>query len=261
MDKDEYSTDESVGKRKNTEDIESFFTKSKRTQRTPTKVQKPEEGKIDLILRMITDMKTDQKEMRKEVHQIREEQRAIHEELKRVREENQSIKNENVQIKKENEGIKKELIDMKMYIERLEKEKRKNNIVVKGLEIREKEPEKIKELINSFVKEQLGITAEIKTATKLREKIYVIELHKEDDKKQIMQNKRKLRDLKMEKIFIDNDLTKKEREKQKHIRLRAQEERRKGNDVKVGFNKISINGIEWRWNHSNTQLERKGSKN
>ncbi|KAK9720984.1 hypothetical protein QE152_g21782 [Popillia japonica] len=36
----------------------------------------------------------------------------------------------------------------------------------------------------------------------------------------------------MEKIFIDNDLTKKEREKQKHIRLRAQEERRKGNDVK-----------------------------
>ncbi|KAK9739352.1 hypothetical protein QE152_g9155 [Popillia japonica] len=106
MDKDEYSTDESVGKRKNTEDIESFFTKSKRTQRTPTKVQKPEEGKIDLILRMITDMKTDQKEMRKEVHQIRdmktdqkemrkevhqirEEQRAIHEELKKVREENQ----------------------------------------------------------------------------------------------------------------------------------------------------------------------------
>ncbi|KAK9738515.1 hypothetical protein QE152_g9851 [Popillia japonica] len=109
MNKDEYSTDESVGKRKNTEDIESFFTKSKRTQRTPTKVQKPEEGKIeegkiDLILRMITDMKTDQKEMRKEVHQIREEQRAIHEELKKVREENQSIKNENVQIKKENEG-------------------------------------------------------------------------------------------------------------------------------------------------------------
>ncbi|KAK9739351.1 hypothetical protein QE152_g9156 [Popillia japonica] len=221
-------------------------------------------------------------------------------------------KNENVQIKKENEGIKKELIDMKMYIERLEKEKRKNNIVVKGLEIREKELEKIKELINSFVKEQLGITAEIKTATKLREKIYVIELHKEDDKKQIMQNKRKLRDLKMEKIFIDNDLgitaeiktatklrekiyiielhkeddkkqimqnerklrdlkmekifidndlTKKEREKQQHIRLRAQEERRKGNDVDVGFNKITINGIEWRWNNSNTQLERKGSKN
>ncbi|KAK9680122.1 hypothetical protein QE152_g39335 [Popillia japonica] len=88
----------------------------------------------------------------------------------------------------------------------------------------------MKELINSFVKEQLGITAEIKTATKLREKIYVIELHKEDDKKQIMQNERKLRDLKMEKVCIDNDLTKKEREKQKHIRLRAQEEQRKGND-------------------------------
>ncbi|KAK9696609.1 hypothetical protein QE152_g31473 [Popillia japonica] len=41
----------------------------------------------------------------------------------------------------------------------------------------------------------IEVTAEIKTATKLREKIYIIELHIEDDKKQIMQNKKKLRDL------------------------------------------------------------------
>jgi hypothetical protein len=43
-----------------------------------------------------------------------------------------------------------------------------------------------------------------------------------------------------EKIFIDNDLTKQEREIQKKLRATAREEKRKGKDAKVGYMKITI---------------------
>lgn len=189
MDKEECSTDGSVAERSNTEEMKRIFTRTKKIQRTPTKVQKLEEDKLDLIVYMMKDIITDQKEMRKEVQQTREEQRGLYEEIKKLREENQIIKNENNQIKEENEKIKKELIDMEIILERIEKEKKKNNIIIKGLEIEEEEPEKTKELINCFVK--------------LREKMYLVELHKEDDKRQIMQNIKKLKKMKTMKIFID----------------------------------------------------------
>jgi polysaccharide deacetylase 2 family uncharacterized protein YibQ len=47
-----------------------------------------------------------------------------------------------------------------------------------------------------------------------------------------------------EKIFIDNDLTKKEREILKKIRAIAREEKREGKDVKVGYMKITIEGVQ-----------------
>ena len=53
-----------------------------------------------------------------------------------------------------------------------------------------------------------------------------------------MKNKSKLHG---EDRFIDNDMTKTEREIQKALRSRAKEEREKGNTAKVGYQKILIN--------------------
>jgi hypothetical protein len=79
-----------------------------------------------------------------------------------------------------------------------------------------------------------------------------------EGKEKVMKQKGKLRGNRAtEKIFIDNDLTKKEREIQKKIRAIAREEKRRaiakeakrqGKNLKVGYMKITIEGVQMRWN-------------
>lgn len=77
-----------------------------------------------------------------------------------------------------------------------------------------------------------------------------IKLSSFEDKMKIMQNKKD--SLKGKKIFIDDDLTKKEVQMQKGIRLVAEQEKEKGHNVKIGYGKLIINGECVKW----TELEK-----
>jgi hypothetical protein len=57
-----------------------------------------------------------------------------------------------------------------------------------------------------------------------------------------MLNKSKLKENKDERMYIDDNLTKEERETQKKLRELAREERDRGKKVKIGSRKIQING-------------------
>jgi hypothetical protein len=60
--------------------------------------------------------------------------------------------------------------------------------------------------------------------------------------------------LKGQDIYIDDDLTKSEREIKKTLRKKGREEREKGNnEVKVGYQKIFINGNRIYWKDLNTK--------
>jgi hypothetical protein len=74
-------------------------------------------------------------------------------------------------------------------------------------------------------------------------------------KEKVMKQKGKLREKKEEKIFIDNDFTKQERQIQKKLRIIAKEEKREGKEVKVGDRKIIIERLQWRWNEERKRLE------
>lgn len=72
-----------------------------------------------------------------------------------------------------------------------------------------------------------------------------------DDKLQIMRNKSKLRG---SDTYIDNDLTRGEREIQSVLRQRAREEREKGDtEAKVGYQKILMRGQWVTWKDLNTK--------
>ncbi|CAH1963746.1 unnamed protein product [Acanthoscelides obtectus] len=47
----------------------------------------------------------------------------------------------------------------------------------------------------------------------------------------------------------------------KTIRKMTQEEKRKGNAIRIGNKKLTINGEEWKWNGSKDKLEKVGEKN
>ncbi|KAK9679278.1 hypothetical protein QE152_g40149 [Popillia japonica] len=65
-----------------------------------------------------------------------------------------------------------------------------------------------------------------------------------------MQNKAKLREYREGRIYINDDMTKEEREIQGRIRRKAKEERTKGKKVKIRFQKLIVEGEQWSWQWS-----------
>lgn len=262
MDSDEYSTDESNKKRPAAEQIETGFKKSKKTPRSPAKQEENgESSKLDLIVKMISEIKNEQMEIKEEVVKVRKEQQEYKEEMRRLKQENEMLKSDNAKIKKENEDIKKELQEISLTMEGIEKQRRKNNIVITGLQLQTNDSGILRDTINSFLRTELKIDATAKHVTKVGEKTSVVEMHTEEDKKIVMQNKSKLKEWKVARVYINDDLTKKEQLKQKQIRITAAEQRKEGKTVKIGYNKLTIDGTDWRWDRTTGRLQKSLPKN
>lgn len=265
---DDYSTDERNKKRKALKETKGDTERSKKMIGTSPNVPKNED-KLDKIIIMIEAMNKDQKEMKAEqreiarqIQQIGEEQKHINEELTKLKTENENLKRVNLEIKKENEINKKEITDIKREIERTEKISRKRNVVMYGIKLSANDRTLLKNHITEFIKQNLNLDIIPKEVTKIGERTCLIEFENEIQKNEIMQNKKKLKDYKSDRIFINDDLTHREREKQKQIRKFARSEIEKGSEVKIGYSKVNINGVEWRWNETSEKMEKiKKAKN
>lgn len=131
--------------------------------------------------------------------------------------------------------------------DRLEKEermKRRNNIFITGEEAQGITSANVKE----YIKKNLGEDVEIKEAypiTKDKKQIGLIaHLDNWMEKSRIMKKKSAL---KGKKVYINDDLSPKEREIQKKIMDKATVERDNKKQVKIGYQKIQIDGIWYRW--------------
>lgn len=216
---------------------------------------------MDQLLNMMQEMKREQREMRKEIRQNAEEQNRFNQELLKMKQENDNLKQENAQIRRENKLIRKELQEIKADLQVIEKDRKKNNVVMSGIEINSEEPQEIRKIVTSFIKQNLKVNIQPKNVTKIGRKMYVIKMESAEDKKEIMQNKAKLKQMEDTKVYINDDLTKYERTKEKLIRLKALEEKEKGKNVKVGYNKLIVDGKVWRWNRFTNILVEVNTKN
>ncbi|KAI4466575.1 hypothetical protein MML48_2g00000184 [Holotrichia oblita] len=154
--------------------------------RTPTKPK--HEDKLDSILTMIKNMSVDQKDIKTDEQKIREEQKLFNEQVMKLQKENENFKKENVVIREENRKIKEELQSIRISMDSLEKERKKNNIVITGLDTDTKEPQQLIATTKSFIRDNLEIEVEIKKALELKEKVWLIELGNEECKNKMMQN-------------------------------------------------------------------------
>jgi hypothetical protein len=89
-----------------------------------------------------------------------------------------------------------------------------------------------------------------------KDKMMLAKIENCEQKKNIMLNKSKLNGRKGERMFMDDDLTKEERETQKKLRELAKEERDRGKRVKIGYRKIQINGEWFRWDEREEKLKK-----
>ncbi|XP_044751701.1 uncharacterized protein LOC123311696 [Coccinella septempunctata] len=129
--------------------------------------------------------------------------------------------------------------------EREEKRRRRNNIVVKNVAI---EVGKEKEEIQTYIENELKTKVEIKRAYRINQgtniEMFVAEVGSWEQKQQVMKKKH---NLKGKKTIIENDLTPKERQIQKQILEIGKVERDKERNVKIGYQKITIDGILYVW--------------
>lgn len=264
-----YSTDE--GKKRKGWEMEESFQRSKKTLRSPPK---NDNDKLEQILKLIKqmseeqrEMRQEQKETRKDIHEMKNQQEEFNLKLMQLiteneglKKENDNIRMENEEIRKENEKIRNELTELGKTVEKMERERKTKNIVISGWKTDTHEPQNLKERVEHFLNQNLQVNIEAKAITILGKSTCMLELESEKDKNLIMTNKYKLKNCK-QRIFINEDLTNRERKKQYELRAFAKTEKEKGNQVKMGYNKVIINGEEWRWNNKSGKIMKNFSKN
>ncbi|XP_043586624.1 histone-lysine N-methyltransferase, H3 lysine-79 specific-like [Bombus pyrosoma] len=199
--------------------------------------------------------------------QLEELARAMKEEIKReIKEERERRekemdeereRREREREKEQWERGKKELVDrirrLEEEREREEREKRRNNIVIKGVEWKEGDKE---EAVKEFIRDKMGIETEVEKAHAIRvgdrKTIMVASMKSREEKIKIMKGKSKL----AKGVYIDEDLTKKEREIQQQIRREARVRREKGGNVnvRIGYRKLKVGDRWYKWNEKEERL-------
>lgn len=113
--------------------------------------------------------------------------------------------------------------------EKKEREGKKNNIIIKGYRFKEKE--ELKKQVENFLSDNLKDEIRVKKAQRLRKEevgkggeIILVKLQEWKEKKAIMVKKKELK----KGIYIEDDLTRKEREVQMRLRKIAQGNKREG---------------------------------
>lgn len=216
--------------------------KEKRREKTEGRMEKMEE----IMRRLLDETK---REIMEKVERTGEE---IRRELKKeMKEEIGKIRAEE---REEREKLEKELKELKERVQEMEKKnseqerrERRLNIVIKGVEVK---GGNVREVVGG-VFEKIGVNEReinVKDAFmirgKERESMIVVKLNNMYDKRRIMEKKGELRG---SRVYVDDDMTKSERDRQREIRMWAKSERDKGRRVKVGFGRGWLNGKEYEW--------------
>lgn len=147
----------------------------------------------------------------------------------------EGLEKERETAKKEKKQIEERIRSVKCRNGRKEREERKKNIIIKGMEL--KSEDSTKELTEYF-RENLKISVETGKVRVIRAQeernIIWAEMANWETKREIMTRKKDAR----AGIYIDNDLTEKGRDIETFERNKM--ERGKGQTVKIGYMKINI---------------------
>lgn len=245
------------------------------------KGQTPESGDLGSIRKGIQDLlnRAENEDKRREEaqKQLKKDMNSIFERLKSIEEANEKEKEER---KKDKESIEKKLEEreqaMNERMEKIEKEREDMrklqaetikkmkkmqdlmdkservelacNLIVSGLEIHsENGIDEVKALLQN--KLQLQVTPA--SATQLQRGRILIKIDSREDKMLIMKNKAKLKGTN---IYIDTDLTFKDRDIQSQIKVRKDAEKAAGKRVRMMYKKLIIDGVMYKWDEDREQL-------
>lgn len=232
------------------------FRKSKRILRSPEQSKKDkEETKQQETKHSIVGKNEEMEDMREMIKEILHEVKTTIPELKNeIRELKNELKQREEKWEKERSALEKRIENLEARAESEEKEKRKNNIIIKGLQLGTGE---VTEEVKGFLNKELHVNTCIQKAYKVgkdnKTGFIVAEIESWNKKQEIMKAKTILRN---REIYIDHDLTYDERRIQREIRNIAKEERKKNPKIKVviGYKKMIRDGVLFLWDEKENGL-------
>lgn len=215
------------------------FAKSKKVLRSPRRTEEKTARREKEENEEMEEMKKMMIEMMQQVKQNIEENKELREEMRKERE----------KWEKEKKMLADKIEGLEERIENMEREKRKNNIIIKGkLDDKLRDEDEVKK----FLQRKLDIQVGVKNVVPIGKKregtpsgyIFLVELESWKCKNQVMTKKSAL---KGSDIYIENDLTREERRIQAELIKIAKEEKGKGLGVKIGYKKLIIDGALYKW--------------
>ncbi|XP_076291000.1 uncharacterized protein LOC143214172 [Lasioglossum baleicum] len=222
---------------------------ARRTRKEIEELKKREEEERRRLEGKIEGMEAERKEWEKKEEE--EKGKWLREIEERMKERKKEEREKEEIGQREQERRLKEIV---IEWERKEKQERKNNIIIRGEEIENRV--ETKQIVKDILEKMVEAEVEINEAAEIGrgKRAILVKLGSWEEKRKVMDAKRKL---KGRKLYIDDDLTRKEREVQETLREKAREERENGNKTNVGYKKIWIGETVWIWNEQTGQLIKK----
>ncbi|XP_018397084.1 PREDICTED: golgin subfamily A member 6-like protein 6 [Cyphomyrmex costatus] len=156
-------------------------------------------------------------------------------------------------VQRENRDLRERVKELEKYKLEQEKKERRCNIVIKGAEVENKPVRQaVKEVLEKIGEEK---NVNVIDAFKIRNEIIVAKISSTEEKSVIMRNRAKLRGTN---VYIDDDLTKYERERQSRLRVWANDRRKDGMNARVKYGKVVMNGKEYVWDDCEKRMREKG---
>ncbi|XP_050507953.1 uncharacterized protein LOC126885426 [Diabrotica virgifera virgifera] len=178
------------------------------------------------------------KETRDLIREVKEMNQMYKDEIKRLIEENLQMKNEIKKIRAKMNYIE----EVENRIETNDRENRKNNIIISGLDIPNINEKEIEDHVKNFVDKELKVAINNAKVRKIKNKTYLVKVDNFSKKLEIMKNKTLLMKGEYKQVYINNDLTLKERAIQNKLKIIAKKKRRK----QESKNRISKINNQWR---------------
>lgn len=257
MNAEERETNKKRGKPEHDNSFEeqTVFRKSRKVNRTPpkeTNINKEQSYQEEESMEEIKNMF---REIKEELQNMSIKVETTNEEVKEMRTEINKLKEEWKQEKKE---LIEELGKTQRRLEVLEKDKIRNNLTITGIAMENSDSETLKVAVENMLKTKINVQAKVKAVYKIGPQRCIAEMENWTEKLNVLRNKK---NLKGEEIYIDSEMTAREREIQKHIRDIARNEKAQGKTAKVMFQKIEINGVMMKWDKKENALKPPEPKN
>jgi len=156
-------------------------------------------------------------------------------------------------------GLEERVKKMEERWEWRERKERRRRVVIKGYKTGGKEVRSKVDDILKKIGAEVGVeeVREVKTGREEQGGFAVVSFRTEGEKREVMKKKG---GLKGEGVWIEDDLTWKERQVRWKIREMAKEEESKGAKVWVGENKVMVNGVWWFWDEEGGGLRDRGGR-
>lgn len=233
-----------------TEEEEEKLNKTRKIGGSPTQSKEMVEDRlekfVELVLNLQKEIKDEIKDFKAEIKDFKTEWRCNQEEWNKEKKELERRLKQLENKEKRSDGTAERIEWLEGREETRERRERRNNIVIKGEEIPERETalQSVEEVLKKHLQIEVGIQEAFWIRKELKRSRIVAKLSSWEEKRLVMNKKNKL---KGKKLFIDNDLTKKERDIQKNIQEQGKTERENGARVKIGYKKMQINDKYFVW--------------